>query len=142
MNYYEELGISRSASLVEIRQAYKALVRVVHPDHQQDETLKRLSELQLRRLNHILQVLSNPVKRREYDWSLDRLLPAPNRRAPPQKVPLSMFRGVRITMKPGTLVWFLMAAIAICSLVYWIRTPQPIEVEALLASMEKPVDPS
>src|SRR5580700_6302662 len=33
MDYYEELGIDRSASPEEIRQAYKHLVRLLHPDH-------------------------------------------------------------------------------------------------------------
>ena len=37
MNFYEELGVARSASIAEIQQAYKALVRILHPDQQQDE---------------------------------------------------------------------------------------------------------
>src|SRR5207249_2382945 len=102
---YEELGVNRSASITEIRQAYKALVRVVHPDQHQDENLKRLSELQLRRLNHILQVLSDPLRRQQYDLSLDRLLPVFGRPEPPQKILLSKLRGIRIRFRPepGTL---------------------------------------
>src|SRR5947209_5771012 len=76
MNHYEELGVSRSASSAEIRQAYKALVRVLHPDQQQDEHLRRLSALQLRRLNHIVEVLTDPAQRRQYDLTLDGVLAA------------------------------------------------------------------
>lgn len=67
MNYYEELGVSPSASLAEIQQAYRSLVRIIHPDHQQDARLRKLSELQLLRLNQIAHTLADPVKRAEYD---------------------------------------------------------------------------
>ena len=37
MDHYEELGLDRSASPEEIRQAYKRLVRLLHPDRCSDE---------------------------------------------------------------------------------------------------------
>jgi len=40
MNYYEELGIRQDAALEEIRQAYKLLARLLHPDAQPDARLK------------------------------------------------------------------------------------------------------
>jgi hypothetical protein len=70
MNYYEELGIRRDAPLEEIRQAYKLLARLLHPDGQPDARLKAMGECQMRRLNEILAILTDPKKRRQYDESL------------------------------------------------------------------------
>ena len=39
MNHYEELGIESDAPVEEIRQAYKTLVRLLHPDGQTDESV-------------------------------------------------------------------------------------------------------
>lgn len=70
MNYYEELGVSPSASIGEIRQAYKALARLLHPDQCADEKLRGLAELQMKRLNQMLAVLADPAERRRYDAAL------------------------------------------------------------------------
>jgi len=45
MNYYEELGIRQDAALEEIRQAYKLLARLLHPDAQPDARLKAMAEV-------------------------------------------------------------------------------------------------
>jgi DnaJ domain len=142
MNYYEELGVSRSASIAEIRQAYKSLVRVLHPDQQQEEDLRRVSELQLRRLNHMLQVLSDPLQRRQYDLGLGRLLPVLMQADAPQKLSLSEFRGVRLKLRlnAGVLVWLLIATIAVATGIFWIRSPEPVYSEPVRVSEEKPVE--
>ena len=70
MTYYEELGVPAEASREEIRQAYKKLVRLLHPDHCGDPATRVLAELQMRRLNGILEVLSHPGERANYDRSL------------------------------------------------------------------------
>jgi hypothetical protein len=67
MDYYEEFGVPRTASPDEIRQSYKALARLLHPDHFQDPALRRLAESQMKRINEIFAVLSDPVRRRQYD---------------------------------------------------------------------------
>lgn len=36
MNYYELLGIPQTASVVEVRRAFRLLVQRVHPDHNKD----------------------------------------------------------------------------------------------------------
>lgn len=71
MNYYDELGVKRDASAAEIRQAYRVLVRLLHPDTQTDDELQRAAERQLNRLNAMAAVLTNPDMRRAYDLQLD-----------------------------------------------------------------------
>ncbi len=70
MNYYDELGVAQSASAEEIRRAYKTLVRLLHPDQQQDETLRRAAERQLQRIHSIVDVLTDDERRRQYDEEL------------------------------------------------------------------------
>ncbi len=70
MNFYEEFGLSPSASTEEIRQAHKHLARLLHPDNYQDEELIRLAECQMKRVNAIVSVLTEPVSRARYDRGL------------------------------------------------------------------------
>ncbi len=70
MDHYEELGLDRLASPEEIRQAYKRLVRLLHPDRCSDEPVRQLAELQMKRLNGVLSLLTNPAERANYDRSL------------------------------------------------------------------------
>jgi len=67
MDYYEEFGVERTAGPEDIRRAYKRLVKLLHPDRCRDPEVKRLADLQMKRLNGILQVLSEPARRAEYD---------------------------------------------------------------------------
>ena len=80
IDYYEELGVERNASQEDIRESFRALVRLLHPDQQRDEQLRSIAETQLRKVNRIYAVLSDPERRRRYDESLDEnFLPAHHR---------------------------------------------------------------
>ena len=70
MDYYEELGLRRTASAQEIRQAYKVMARLVHPDGQADRQVRDMAQRQMQRLNEILAILTNEPSRREYDAGL------------------------------------------------------------------------
>jgi curved DNA-binding protein CbpA len=70
MTYYEELGISTGATREEIRHAYKHLARLVHPDHCGDKETRRLADVQLKRLNAMVETLLDPAGRERYDRSL------------------------------------------------------------------------
>jgi hypothetical protein len=70
MNYYEELAVAQDASQEQIHQAYRLLVRLLHPDNQSDPKLKSAAERQMIRLNEVLATLTDPRKRRKYDESL------------------------------------------------------------------------
>ena len=67
ISYYEELGVSPEATAEEIRDAFRALARMMHPDQQTDPHLKSIAERQMRKLNRIYSVLSDPERRRRYD---------------------------------------------------------------------------
>ncbi len=70
--YYDELGVSPGATTAELRRAYRARARQVHPDMRGDPEA-------MRRLNEAWRVLSDAEARRRYDRQLgvgeDRLPP-------------------------------------------------------------------
>jgi TonB family protein len=74
MDYYEELGISRTAGEQEIRRAYHRIAKLLHPDQHADFELKALAELQMMRMNGIFEILLDPVKRRGYGLLLQNAL--------------------------------------------------------------------
>jgi curved DNA-binding protein CbpA len=67
ISFYDELGVEQSATADGIRETYRSLVRLLHPDQQTDPQLKSVAEAQMRKLNRIYAVLSDPEKRAKYD---------------------------------------------------------------------------
>jgi len=74
-DYYAMLGVQRDASLGEIKQAYRELVRRHHPDAAGDSAPARA---QFERIQEAYEVLSDPAKRAKYDAAL-----------PPRKYPVA-----------------------------------------------------
>ena len=71
ITFYDELGVAPGASPEEIRDAFRLFVRLLHPDQQTDPQLREIAEQQMRKLNRIYAVLSDPESRRSYDEVLD-----------------------------------------------------------------------
>ncbi len=67
MNYYEELGLTPEATPEDIHRAHRKLTKLLHPDQQTDESLRLLAEAQMRRVNSIVQVLTDTDRRKQYD---------------------------------------------------------------------------
>ena len=68
-NYYEILQINQNASSEIIEKAYKTLAKKYHPDLQ-EESKKSESEEILKEINEAYEVLSDPIKRKNYDMTL------------------------------------------------------------------------
>ena len=68
-DYYKILEVNQSASPETIEKVYKMLVKKYHPDLQND-TDKMAAEEKIKKINQAYDVLSNPIKREEYDNTL------------------------------------------------------------------------
>ena len=91
-NYYDILGVPRTASAAEVRSAYAKLARERHPDRFTDQVEKARAEEFFKDLTTAFNTLSSDKNRREYDGSLDR--PAA---APPQAIAQNAYeRGLQM----------------------------------------------
>ncbi len=117
MSYYDDIGVSATATAEEIHDRYRALARLFHPDQQADAGLKAVAEMQMRRFNHIYSVLSDAEKRRHYNAELGA---AAERVAPiiihaPRPVP------ERAPAPWGTIAW-VSAVAASGGLIVWLSS--------------------
>ena len=66
-DYYQDLGVERSATAEEIKRAYRRLARQLHPDVNSGAE----AEEQFKTVSRAYEVLSDPDKRRNYDLGVD-----------------------------------------------------------------------
>ncbi len=61
---YAELGVARSASLADIRQAYRKLAKALHPDARPDDSR---AEERFKRVTAAFHILNDPTRRKKFD---------------------------------------------------------------------------
>jgi curved DNA-binding protein CbpA len=109
ITFYEELGVARDASPEEIRDAFRLFVRLLHPDQQTDPQLKEIAENQMRKLNRVYAVLSDPENRRRYDEDLEDARVVPiivNSPSPGRGRPgATLAWAAAIAVSAGLLIW-------------------------------------
>eukprot|EP00960_Hanusia_phi_P018531 546947-Hanusia_phi.AAC.1 len=64
-DYYEVLGVNRSAGADEIKKAYRKLALKFHPDKNPDN--REAAEAKFKKVSEAYEILSDPAKKREYD---------------------------------------------------------------------------
>ena len=68
MDYYSVLGVNRSANVSEIKQAFRRLAKLNHPDKRKDQKATGV----MQQLTEAYNVLSNPIERAFYTDQLSR----------------------------------------------------------------------
>ena len=92
-DYYETLGVARTATADEVKQAFRKLARIHHPDVAKN---KKTGEEKFKEINEAYEVLGDPEKRKRYDelganWQDGASEPAGPRGARPRSGPASDF---------------------------------------------------
>ena len=66
-NYYDILGVSKDASELEIKKAYRKLSLEFHPDRNPDPDTKIKYQEKFQEISEAYETLSDPNKKQEYD---------------------------------------------------------------------------
>src|SRR6476661_130133 len=88
-NYYRILGIRPDATREEIKEAWTFSVKAFHPDKFAGSSPRQQAVAQERTkaINEAYEVLSDPVKRANYDWQYARGRPTQGAAPPPSSPP-------------------------------------------------------
>jgi molecular chaperone DnaJ len=86
LKYYSILGVSEDATLIDIKKAYRFLVKKYHPDRNSGKEIE--SEM-IKKINIAFEVLSDKNKRLEYDDLCSEI----------QKLDLNHYREKNITLR-------------------------------------------
>ncbi len=108
MSLYDDLGVRQGATPEEVREHYRVLVRLFHPDQFSDPVLKAAAEGQMRRFNEIAGILTDPEKLRAHETEAlpPIYIQAPQAETPARRVPWnSLAWGTAAMACAGAIVW-------------------------------------
>ena len=80
-DYYSILGVPRTATLAQIKEAYLRLARESHPDRFKDPTEREEAARRFEEISECYNVLRDDAARREYDRTLNRATLPPEQEA-------------------------------------------------------------
>lgn len=136
-DFYQILGVKRSATSDEIRSAFRELVKQHHPDLFATVAEKQQATAKLRLVNEAYAVLGNPQRRRDYDQKTAHE-PTPPRARPSRRSRSAARRGARTAASPRPrkihIDWsylskkpvrYALAAVAAAALLIYATRPQP-----------------
>lgn len=106
-DYYAILGVARTASIEEIRAAFRARAKQLHPDRSRYRDAKDAFQ----QLQSAYAVLARPERRRQYDLGLPAEIVEPPVRPPPSR-PLWRFALVGLAMSALGLAAYWLIALA------------------------------
>ncbi len=95
-DHYQKLGVSKTASANEIRQAYARIAKEKHPDRFLDPAEKAKAHALFQDLTTAFNTLYNANSRREYDASLER--PTPTN---PEEIARDAFEQAKQMLEEG-----------------------------------------
>lgn len=116
MTYYEELGLDARASSDQIRAAYRELARILHPDRQRQARARALANIQMHRLNAIVETLNDAALRAAYDRSLA------SREISAKRDTTKAARSNAIPNRVSAAVWTVTLALALLSAFLFFRS--------------------
>ncbi len=93
-DYYALLEVPPTATVAEIRRAYRRLARKYHPDLNRQVSDSTSNEQRIKRLNEAYAILSDPIKRAAYDSLRERRpQPQPQTHPRPQEPRMTWTEG-------------------------------------------------
>jgi DnaJ-class molecular chaperone len=93
-DYYKILGLARSASPEDIRNAYLRLARTTHPDLKKDPKEKEEANARFQDISEAFEILSHPTRKKIYDKGGEEALTAGGKRTTTGPIRPGQNRGI------------------------------------------------